>query len=151
MNAEAMLHVLEEHHRAIEAGLVDIRRHCGASSPCSGELGAARERLTAASLARSRFVSEQVVPSLLINADDDLRTELSELLFATAAKRMVSNGHIKAWTVASIEADWSGYCAAARDIWPMMEDQIERERRVLVPRLKQSAPGSDRQTKKGPA
>jgi imidazolonepropionase-like amidohydrolase len=151
MNAEAMLHVLEEHHRAIEAGLSEIRRHCGEMSPCSRELGAARERLTAASLARSRFVSEHVVPSLVKDADDDLRTELAELLYATAANRMLSNCHIKTWTVASIEADWSGYCAAARDIWPMMEDQMEHERRVLVPRLKQSAPGSDRQTKKGPA
>jgi hypothetical protein len=136
MNAEAMLHVLEEHHRAIEAGLVDIRRYCGATNPSSRELGEARERLTAASLARSRFVSEQVVPSLLINVDDDLRTELAELLYATAAKRMLSNCHIKTWTMASIEADWSGYCAAARNIWPMMEEQIERERRVLVPRLR---------------
>lgn len=137
MNAEAMLHVLEEHHRAIEAGLVEIRRHCGNTSPCSRELGAAREQLTAASLARSRFVSEQVVPSLVKDADDDLRTELAELLYATAAKRMLSNCHIKRWTTASIEADWSGYCTAARDIWPMMEEQIERERRVLISRLKQ--------------
>lgn len=137
MTEEAMLQVLEEHHRAIEAGLSEIRRHCGTASPCSRELGAAREQLTAASLARSRFVSEQVVPSLLKDADDDLRTELAELLYATAAKRMLSNCHIKRWTTASIEADWSGYCTAARDIWPMMEEQIERERRVLIPRLRQ--------------
>ena len=132
-----MLGRMEEHHRAIVAGLAEIRGHCGASDPDSGELAAARERLTAVSLARSRFVSEEVVPALLKNADDGLRTELSELLFATAAKRMLSKVHIAAWTPTSIKADWGGYCAAARDIWPMMEEQMERERRVLVTQLRQ--------------
>lgn len=138
MNAEAMLRTLEEHHRAILDGLDVIRRHCAEESPSSCELAKARERLTAASLGRSRFVSEQVVPSLLMDADDDLRTELSELLYATAAKRMLSNCHVKTWNTASIEADWSGYCEAARSIWPMMEDLIDRECRVLVARLKQT-------------
>ncbi len=137
MNQVAMLETLEEHHRRILAGLSKIREHCGQPSPDSRELAAAREQLTAASLARSRFVSEQVVPGLLADADEVLRTELSELLFMTAAKRMLSNRHIRTWTTSSIEADWSGYCAAARDIWPMMEDLIDRECRVLVARLKQ--------------
>lgn len=131
-----MLNRLEEHHRTIIAGLATIRTHCSASTPNSRELAEAREQLTAASVARSRFVSEHVVPSLLTNADDALRTELSELLFATAAKRMLSNIHVNTWTTSSIEADWAGYCAAARDIWPMMEDLIDRECRVLVTRLR---------------
>ncbi len=141
MNEEAMLKTLEEHHRTIIKGLNVIRHHCGQEHPNSGELAKAREHLTAASLARSRFVSEQVVPSLLRDADDDLRTELSELLYVTAAKRMLSNCHVKTWNTASIRADWSGYCAAAKKIWPMMEDLIDRECRVLVSRLKQTQAG----------
>lgn len=73
MNEEAMLGRLEDHHRAIVAGLTEIRRHCGASHPHSGELAAARERLTAASLARSRYVSEEVVPALLKDPNRDGR------------------------------------------------------------------------------
>lgn len=141
MNAEAMLKTLEEHHRTIMAGLDVIRHHCSQQSPSSCELAKAREELTAASLARSRFVSEQVVPALLRDADDDLRTQLSELLYATAAKRMLSNCHVKTWTATSIEGDWSGYCDAARKIWPMMENLIDRECRVLVTRLKQLQTG----------
>jgi hypothetical protein len=136
MSSEAMLRTLEEHHQTIMAGLSEVRRQCGKENPSSRELAEVRERLTSASLARSRFVSEEVVPSLLKNADDDLRTELSELLFATATKRMFSKAHIAQWTSASIEADWSGYCAAARGIWPMMEEQIARETRVLSARLR---------------
>jgi len=141
MNAEAMLKRLEEHHRTIMEGLRVIQGHCNGEHPSSCALARAREQLTAASLARSRFVSEQVVPSLVRDADDDLRTELSELLYATAAKRMVSNVHVKTWNTASIEADWSGYCAAAKDIWPMMEELIDRECRVLVARLRQKQTG----------
>ena len=141
MNVESMLRTLEEHHRTITEGLSTIRHHCGQECPSSRELAKAREDLTAASLARSRFVSEQVVPALLRDADDDLRNELSELLFATAAKRMLSNCHVKTWTTTTIEADWSGYCDAARNIWPMMEDLIDRECRVLVSRLKQLQTG----------
>lgn len=136
MNPEAMLGTLEEHHRDIMAGLREIRRHCGEENPNSRELANAREQLTASSLSRSRYVSEVIVPTLLKDADDGLRTELSELLFATATKRMFSRAHIAEWTTTSIEADWSGYCAAARNIWPMMEEQIARETRVLAARLK---------------
>ena len=137
MNDEAMLQALEAHHRAIEAGMAEIRLFCKDPGPNSGALSAARERLTTASLARSRYVSEVIVPSLLVDPGDGVRTELSELLIATAARRMVSNGHVAAWTSTSIETDWSGYCAAARDIWPIMEEQMEHERCVLIPRLRQ--------------
>jgi hypothetical protein len=135
MNEGTMRGTLENHHQAIMAGIGEIRRQCGEPHPDSRKLAVAREELTTASLARSRFVSEEVVPTLLNDADDGLRTELSELLYATAAKRMLSKVHIAMWTSASIEADWSGYCAAARDIWPMMEEQIARETRVLILRL----------------
>lgn len=132
-----MVRRLEEHHQTIIAGLDDIRRHCAASTPCSLELAVARERLVALSVARSRFVNEVVVPGMLNFADDRMRTELSELLFTIAAKRMVSNAHIKGWTSATIEEDWAGYCGAARMIWAMMEDQIEMERRYLIERLRE--------------
>lgn len=136
MNDEEMASILEGYHRTIRFGLDEIRRHCGASEADLVHLADARRRLTTASLARSRFVSEVAVPSLLKNADDALRTELSELLFTTAAKRMLSNGHIEGWTPTTIENDWAGYCAAAQKIRPMMEEQMECEFRILIARLK---------------
>jgi hypothetical protein len=96
-----------------------------------------RVALTEASLARSRFVNGEVIPALLVEADDDLRNELSELLYLNAAKRLLSNAHIKTWTATTIDQGWESYCAAAQAIWAMMEAQIERERRVLVMRLKE--------------
>jgi hypothetical protein len=149
MDDEAMPKVLEAHHRAIKTGMDEIRLLCEDRGPNSAGLSAARERLTSASLVRSRYVSEVIVPSLLVDPDDGLRTELSELLIATAARRMVSNEHVAAWTSTSIETDWSGYCPAARDIWPIMEEQMEHERCVLITRLRQREPSAFSKQKKG--
>ena len=43
----------------------------------------------------------------------------------------MSKAHIKIWTPATVEQDWAGYCAATQKIWAMMEDQMEREWRIL--------------------
>ena len=136
MNEEAMLARLEEYHRQIEAGLAVIRRHCDARVPNSSELAVARSELSSASLARSAFVTDVVVPCLIKNSDVDLRAELSGLLCIFEAKRQISCQHVMLWTVDTIEEDWAGYCAAARSIWAMMEDQVDKECRFLVARLK---------------
>jgi hypothetical protein len=137
MNEEEMLQRLEEHHRTIGTGLDRIRGYCEGSRPFGLDLERDRSALTEASLARSRFVNEEVIPALLVGADDDLRNELSELLHLNTAKRQLSNAHIRDWNPATITTDWKGYCAASRTIRAMMEAQIERERRVLVMRLKE--------------
>jgi hypothetical protein len=136
MNYDEMLHTLEEHHRRIIDGIAKIERHCAAAHPGSDALARDRQSLTNASLSRSQFVSETVVPALLEDANTDLRSALSDLLVALTAKRLMSNAHIAKWIYASIEADWAGYCSGARDIWAMMKTQIERERRVLITQLR---------------
>lgn len=136
MNAEAMLKTLEEHHRQIEAGLNVIRRHCDAPVPNIDDLAVARLRLSSASLARSVFVTEVVVPCLVKDSDVDRRAELSALQCKFTAKRQISCEHVAMWTSVTIKEDWAGYRAAARLIWAMMEDQIDKERQYLVERLR---------------
>ena len=131
-----MLHRLEEHHRDIRALLDKIRGHCGFTRPSSDELDAARIELRKASLARSAFISDEVVPVLLVDAGADLRHELAEMLASFTAKRQVSDAHIATWTYATIEQDWDGYCGAARRIWAIMEEQLDDEWRILAPRLR---------------
>jgi len=132
-----MLLALAEHHRHIRAGLDKIRRHCGFPRPSSDQLDADRADLHKASLARSVFISDEVVPALLTDADGELRHELSEMLSSFTAKRQVSNAHIARWTYATIEEDWDGYCASAPTIWAVMEEQLDDEWRVLAPRLQE--------------
>lgn len=76
MSDDELLQTLGEHHRIILFGLEEIRFHCAASYAKTGDLDAARSRLSRASLARSKFVSEKMVPRLLKDADADLREEL---------------------------------------------------------------------------
>ena len=53
-----------------------------------------------------------------------------------AAKREISFEHVERWTRSTIDADWAGYCGAARVIWAMMEDQLDRERQYIINRLR---------------
>lgn len=95
MNEEEILHMLEGYHRRIIVGIgKKIERRCSASRPASEELAKDRASLSEASIARSMFVREKVVPALLSGADTDLRSELSDLLIAFTAKRMMSNTHV---------------------------------------------------------
>lgn len=131
-----MFRKLEEHHKLIRAGIQEIQRYCQAAAPDLGALGGARLRLSKASAARSKFVSEEVMPKLRETADDRLGGELIEMQRAFAAKRLQSSEHVVTWSSAAIERDWPGYRAAARQIWAMMEEQIGRETAILGERLK---------------
>jgi hypothetical protein len=133
---EAILRELEEHHARIRAGIDDIRRHCEAPVPDMMGLSDARLRLSRASTARSTFYTAQVVPKLRERMID--QTELTDMQRAFGAKRLKSSEHVVAWPFAAIEKDWPGYRAAAKEIWAMMEEQMNREiaisRRYLKPR-----------------
>lgn len=134
-----LLTKLEEHHRVIRAGLAQIKSHCDSRCADGYQLSRARIDLTQASRARSAFVSDVIIPTILKTASDADRAALSDFLVAFTSKRIISDRHIATWTDDTIAADVDGYCAAARTIWSMMEDQMARETRVLGERLKRSA------------
>lgn len=136
MDDQTMLQTMEEYHRQILDGLATIRGHCDASEPDSPALDATRKRLSAVSQARSTFVTDVVVPRLLQDSGVDERAELLDLLCVIAAKREISFEHVERWTRSTIDADWAGYCGAARVIWAMMEDQLDRERQYIIDRLR---------------
>jgi hypothetical protein len=139
MTDKELLCRLEEHHRTIRAGLALIQSHCATDCANISGLESARVDLTRASRERSLFVSEHVIPRLLETADCDDRAALSDFLVAFTSKRLISDRHIERWTDESIAADVPGYCEAARTIWAMMEEQMERETRVLGSRLQRNS------------
>lgn len=135
MTDKELLRGLEEHHRVIRIGLALIQSHCANDCANIADLEKARVDLTRASRERSAFVSDRIIPRLLETADCDDRAALSDFLVAFTSKRLISDKHIERWTDDKIAADVAGYCAAARTIWSMMEEQMERESRVLGARL----------------
>lgn len=135
MTDKELLRGLEEHHRVIRIGLALIQSHCATGCANIAGLEKARVDLTRASRERSAFVSDRIIPRLLETADCDDRAALSDFLVAFTSKRLISDKHIERWTDDKIAADVPGYCAAARTIWSMMEEQMERESRVLGARL----------------
>lgn len=135
MTDKELLHRLEEHHRGIRVGLALIQSHCATDCANSAGLAKARVDLTRASRARSQFVSDHIIPRLLETADCEDRAQLSDFFVAFTSKRLLSDRHIERWTDERIASDVPGYCEAARVIWAMMEEQMERETKVLGSRL----------------
>ncbi len=131
-----MTAALNAHHRHIEEGIREIAAHCSRAAPDISGLSAARVRLSRASAARTRYINDIIIPALLEGADPALRAKLGTIQKAFSAKRLASSEHVSTWTSKSIEADWEGYRAASRTIRAMMEEQIDRERSVLLPGLK---------------
>jgi hypothetical protein len=130
---------LEAHHRKILHGMEAIRQHCQRPVPDIVELGTARLSLSRASTARAQYVRDIAIPTLLEQGDDALHAEISDLERGISVKRLASSEHVTTWSSQAIAEDWDGYRNAARAIWAMMEEQIERERRVLGERLTKKA------------
>lgn len=122
---------LGQHHRQIAAGIAEIRDHCSRPDPDVAALGAARLRLSRASSARSQYVHDVLLPKRRAGANDVLRAQLDDMQRSFAAKRLTSSEHVTTWSSKAIAEDWEGYRQAARRIWAMMEEQMDRERRVF--------------------
>lgn len=135
MQGAEMLQTLEKHHQTIKAGIAEIRRHCEEGCRDIAGLSRARLDLTSASRRRSQFISDVVSPFLLDGADEQSRLDLADFLVAFRARRLLSDEHIAIWSDEHIRSDPQGYCIAAKAIWAMMEDQIDREARVLCSQL----------------
>lgn len=134
-----MLGALQKHHQDIISGIEEVRELCEPDVPDLGRLALARLRLSRLSTARSRFITERVIPSLLDGADPALRDELVSMQRAFAEKRLRSSHHVSAWSTQAIAADWEGYRSASRAIRAMMEEQIDREKAVFVERLRHAS------------
>lgn len=137
-----MLNTLDNFHRRIAEGIDAIRQQCDkpAPAPDPAALGAARLSLTRISAARSRYITEKAIPRLVQEFDLADQSELSILQRQLNGNRLVSSRHVGVWSSVAIQSDWAGYRRAARDIWAMMEEQMNRERLVLGEPLRHLRP-----------
>lgn len=136
MQGAEMLQTLERHHQTIRAGIAEIQRHCEEGCRDIAGLSRARLNLTSASRRRSQFISDVVSPFLLEGADEQSRLDLADFLVAFRARRLLSAEHIAIWSDDHIRSDPQGYCVAAKAIWAMMGDQMDREARILGGQLR---------------
>ncbi|KTF67883.1 hypothetical protein ATB93_16325 [Sphingomonas sp. WG] len=132
-----MFQKLEFCHAAILAGMAEVEEHCSREIPDLAALALVRVKLSRASTERSKLVRDVIVPKLLENADPAFRGELSLMLEAFTAKRVASSKHVATWSSWTIQQNWDGYREASRTIRKMMQDQIDRERKILSRRLRE--------------
>ena len=94
-------------------------------------LGAARLRLSRASAARSRHVRDVLIPGHREQADEPTRAALDDMQRRFAVQRLLSSEHVATWSGKAIAENWQGYRLAAQRICSMMEEQMDRERRLF--------------------
>ena len=107
-------------------------------------LSSARWRLSNASL-RRRMLWGRIYRHLAPRVGPHEAAALDSIQATDIALQQQSAAHVGKWTKNAIEADWTGYCEASRDIRWKMNAHIGAERRVVYPLLTADALDERRQ------
>lgn len=98
----------------------------------------ARWKISQASLKRRRLAAAARQFLLAAGTDAD-GTQLSTLENAEQQMMRRSREHVGKWTIARIDLDWAGYCAASRLIRWHMDAHLLLERKTLFPLIERAA------------
>ena len=97
-------------------------------------LASARLKMSKASGQRRRVV-DAACTLLLESASPEDARKLRGLREINAAQLEASTGHIGAWGLPQLTADWPGYCRASAPMRQSLRDLIEADRETLYPLL----------------
>jgi hypothetical protein len=128
---------LEDAHAAVLRELAELEALTRAAAPDGARLAATRLRLSRASSRRVQLLDRAIVPALLDRLPASETRALTELRSALGAARSRSSAHVVRWTLEKAKQDWAGYCRASAEMRKAMRAQIEHERRILAPLLRQ--------------
>lgn len=128
---------LEEAHAAVLRELGELETLTAAPTPDGARLAAVRLRLSRASTRRAQLLDREILPALLAKLPATQTGAVTELRSALGAARAQSSAHVVRWTLEKAKQDWAGYCRASAEMRTAMRAQIERERRMLAPLLRQ--------------
>jgi hypothetical protein len=130
---EWQLHDLREAHVRLLAAMADLEG-ITRTALCDHTYMHVRFRLSAASLARRRLWQE-IFRTLEPMVDEADAVVLSELREGDLQMLRLSATHVGTWTGAAVEARWSEYSEASREIRSRMARAISKEQRLLYPLL----------------
>ena len=133
-----MLHDLQQAHDRLTAALDALAEVTCDPFPHRVRFTQARFRVSHASLLR-RALLGQATDLLLAGARPNEVKALRQLQSAGPETRLESSAHVAKWTSDAIEADWLAYCDASGAMRLRMIAQIDSERRIVYPLLKQRA------------
>jgi hypothetical protein len=133
--AAAMLAELDAAQNAVLAAIRTMERATRGQFGGQPELSGVRFRLSHASFQR-RLLVERIRKQLVPLADACDRESFRSLAAKQFEYTRRSNAHVSRWTSAAISRDWTGYCAASRELRRELAQTIEAECSILHPLLK---------------
>lgn len=125
---------LETLHEELLEMLDALEFLCANPTPDETALAGLRYRLTRTSGARRKLV-ESLCVTLQMTLPKAEIAPIRALRDANIAAMTFSSDHIGTWSLRQVMKDWSGYCAASKQVRQTMREQIALERDTLYPYL----------------
>jgi len=132
--AVQMLSELQTAHSSLLAAMRDMERVAQPPPKSVREVTAARLKMSQASLAR-RMLIDHACDFLRARVSESDGRALRALNRVRYDYQLRSTAHVSRWSVAQIARDWTGYCAASRELRSEMARSIEAERSILYAML----------------
>lgn len=130
-----MIETLDGHYAELQAKIDAMRALCRAGVPDCARLAHARHQVMAISMRRFGFLKDMVFSALGAADLPGVAAGIAALDRDLAEKRVAVSGHIAAWPLDRIAADWAGYRAASARVAAGIADRVRREQALLYPAL----------------
>ena len=131
----AILADLELTHSRLLSAIQNLAKTTRRPSPDKLEYSAARFRVSQASLAR-RTVFRAACTYFEAVASTAEQETISRLRQADSDLGRLASQHVSRWSTERVADQWDGYCCASRDMRRALLKQIELERAMLFPLLR---------------
>ena len=136
--SSALLAQLQKAHDELLDSTHEMERVTAQAHSDPLEYGTARYQISRLSLAR-RFLWRTIFTHLSTRATPSDAETLQTLSKADMQLLSHTSSHVIRWTNAAVQADWTGYGDASRQMRKQMLDAIANEKRLLYPLLSRYA------------
>jgi hypothetical protein len=140
VRAAELLRDLRRAHDELTAGLCELDQLTAQRQADIARYPHARWRLSCARRA-CRAATTEIYPGIVQIAVPDEAAAIERLREGDARGLGASALHVHHWTLARIDADWAGYCAASMPLRASARTRMAAERSLLYPLLERVARG----------
>jgi len=130
----SLLSELKAAHRKIESAFAELEAGCGRERANLSAFSAMRMRVGQALLAKRQLVG-LIASELISSASDQELFAVRTLQSRDQCYSQRASEIIGKWTPVAIQQDWSGYCAASRDLRADILSLITAEKGLYYPLL----------------
>jgi hypothetical protein len=140
LTSDGLLAALQAAHRQIETAFSELGAEAGEEGPDAGRFSAMRMRVGQALLAKRQIVGSVAAHLIgLLSVEEAIAVR--ELRTRGQHHSQLASEIIRYWTPDLIRQDWTGYCAASRDLRAGILGLIGAEKDLYYPLLRRQLDG----------